>query len=808
MIIIGSYPDQIQGTIEKLDSFLSKYFPDDIHLHLMPFQESCGDGGFAINNWYNVESSFGSWSDIRLLSQKRAVLVDGVFNHVGVGHPWFQLLKEYPTEYKEMFYTNINNGLKSPRGQLADTKISTADGVIYVRQTHMNKTVDINLENKKVLNEIEQYLEFLKQNGIWGIRLDAVAYYKKGIAISHNEGSFELANRIANLVINKGFFVMAQADCDEKGRVFFSDKEHKGIAIYDFSYAAFLCSALISGNPTDLVEHLLKTSSFNRILIRAPRTHDGILLRGGNLTRNCIVTIENFAKLYNIPVRYTQGKIYELNCSLPYLYKKIYKDLKKVLLMSIVFTGIIKSIPYYYLPYLLGAIPEEFSEDERVPERFSVDDPRTLNRKPIWSFNNQDIPYIEKVSAIIIKLNELHNIFKDEILYGNDNYEIKDGLVRTSIANGKIIGYFNFSSNIYADSSINTDGYTLYMSSNNNHNEYGAYDYKIYVLQSNERMYENMKKIVALDIGASSIKAGIVTKKGAYYDTIIDEERVQLETNEFSELKAKVIEICRRKFEQGAERIVGISTAGSVDNNGIVISAGNFKNYCNIYWQEILSEIFGETIAETVNDGRASAWGEYITSNERANTHVHAVVGTGIGGGVIHNGDLLKGDSGQAGYIGHIKVTPLDTPICSCGKMGCVESLASARGIAAIYSKKNGHEHSFDEMMKNADTDTQNVMKAFIEGGYWLGVALGNVMNVINPQCVTIGGGVILAVQELMDTYKLASNPYLEGVREGVHYASHRRVEATGNVMCGVLGNYAGIIGAANLVAKKAYLLD
>lgn len=317
-----------------------------------------------------------------------------------------------------------------------------------------------------------------------------------------------------------------------------------------------------------------------------------------------------------------------------------------------------------------------------------------------------------------------------------------------------------------------------------------------------------MKNIVALDIGASSVKASIVTKKGFYYDTILDEERVQLKTNEFDELKVKVIEICRRKFEQGADRIVGISTAGSVDNNGIVVSAGNFKNYCNIYWQDILSEIFGETIVETVNDGRASAWGEYISSNERANTHVHAVVGTGIGGGVIHNGDLLKGDSGQAGYIGHIKVTPLETPICSCGKMGCVESLASARGISAIYSKEIGCEYSFDDMLKRADVDIQNIVKAFIDGGYWLGVALGNVMNVINPQCVTIGGGVILGIQELMTTHNLASNPYLEGVRQGVHYASHRRVEATGNVVGGVLGNYAGMIGAANLVAKKANLLD
>lgn len=483
MLIIGSYPDQIQGTVNKLNSLLCEYFPNGIPLHIMPFQESCGDGGFAINNWYSVNPLFGSWLDIESLSRKRAIIVDGVFNHVGVDHPWFQSLKDCPSEYKDMFYTNINNGLKSPRGQLADTKINTSDGVMYVRQTHTSKTVDINLENEKVLNEIEQYLEFLKQKGIWGIRLDAVAYYKKGTSISHNKGAVELANRIADLVINKGFFIIAQVDCDEKGQVFFLDKEHKEIAIYDFSYSAFLCSALISEDPTDLVEHLLKTNSLNRILIRAPRTHDGILLRGGNLTPKCITTIEKFTEFHNIPVRYTQGRIYEINCSLPYLYKKIYDDSSKLWLMTIVFTGIIKSIAYFYLPYLLGVIPEEFSEDEIIPERFSIDDPRTLNRRPIWNFNNQNILNIKMVSNIITRLNELHCRFNDEILFGKANYEIKNGLVCTSVANGKIIGCFNFSKSTYIGTPISTDGCTLYMSSNNNHNEYKAYDYNIYVFQ-------------------------------------------------------------------------------------------------------------------------------------------------------------------------------------------------------------------------------------------------------------------------------------------------------------------------------------
>lgn len=314
--------------------------------------------------------------------------------------------------------------------------------------------------------------------------------------------------------------------------------------------------------------------------------------------------------------------------------------------------------------------------------------------------------------------------------------------------------------------------------------------------------------IVTLDIGASSIKAGICEKEGDIFKKIIDEEKIYLDSNEFEELREKVIKLCEKKFSQGADRIVGISTAGSVDNAGIVISAGNFKNYCNVSWEEILSNKFGKTMVCTVNDGRASAWGEYIVSKQKANTHVHVVIGTGIGGGVIHNGDLLKGDSGQAGYIGHIKVTPLKTPICSCGKMGCVESLASAKGIVAIYNEKRNLQLSFDQMIDNAGNDLEAVIEAFVKGGYWLGVALGNVMNVINPQCVTIGGGVILAIQSLMEQQNIFENPYLAGVKEGVHYAAHRRVEATGNVVCGVLGNSAGMIGAANLVAKKVNLIN
>ena len=311
-------------------------------------------------------------------------------------------------------------------------------------------------------------------------------------------------------------------------------------------------------------------------------------------------------------------------------------------------------------------------------------------------------------------------------------------------------------------------------------------------------------KVIGIDIGGSSIKAGIVCIEKGLFKKVYSEENLPLRTNEFIEIKEKVIEICNKKLSEGADRFVGISTAGSVDNTGTVISAGNFNNYRNVSWKEIITKEFGKMSVSTINDGRASAWGEYSVSNPKAKTHIHAVIGTGIGGGVIHNGELLQGDSGQAGYIGHIKITADKTPLCSCGKMGCVETLASAKGILAKYNDLVYYKYNtFNELIDNFNMDKNRIINVFEESGYWLGVALGNVMNVLNPQCVTVGGGVILATLHCTNKYSLENNPYMNGVERGIHYATHRRVEATGSVICGVLGNNAGIIGAANLVVAS-----
>lgn len=484
MIIIGVYPDQIysnQHTLKVLKNELSNKIPESIVLHLLPFQKSCGDGGYAISDWYEVEETFGDWSDIKEIAKGRRLMVDGVFNHIGIRHKRVKDFCENPRRYKEWFYINLEKTLNSPRGQEADRNIWTVEGNMKIRQTHMEQTVDINLENLEVQEEINQYLGFLKEKGIWGIRLDAVAYYKKGEFIRHNDGAEALANKIADMVKNSGFYAVAQLDCDEQGRAYFSDSQYRDVAIYDFSYSAYLCEAIISEKTDVLSRYLMQTSLEKRILIRAPRTHDGILLKSGNLTEECKIQVINFANKHGIAVRNANGSIYELNCSLPYLFNIIYpKDVHKLVRMTIAFTGILNSIPYYYFPYMEGYIPEQRVSCDYIPERFDKKDLRTINRLPVPIEFVYNHPAQKELKSLLDVLAEIHCNIEKEMVWGEAKFESFDSCIKVSVANEKIIGYFNFSSRQQKINMHVLKDYHVVIKSTVDEN-FGAYDFIIYL---------------------------------------------------------------------------------------------------------------------------------------------------------------------------------------------------------------------------------------------------------------------------------------------------------------------------------------
>lgn len=315
-------------------------------------------------------------------------------------------------------------------------------------------------------------------------------------------------------------------------------------------------------------------------------------------------------------------------------------------------------------------------------------------------------------------------------------------------------------------------------------------------------------EIICIDIGGSSVKSGRLTQERGKPLGISSVNTHELADRKFTTVKKNVLMAIKSQIP--AKHLsnfgVGISTSGSVDKNEVVISAGHFSGYENIDWQKLLNEEFsGEITVAVANDGRAAALGEFTVVGATPNSsHVHLVVGTGVGGGIVHEGKLLVGESGQAGYIGHIKLTTEPTITCSCKKQGCLETLASAPAIVEHYIRGDGgskNEVSFPNVVKLAKDGNEHAVAAFKKAGYFLGIGIGNTLNILNSSSVTVGGGVVVAAQEVEQI--LGSPFFFDAVDEGFIFASHRRVYASAQVSPATLGNNSGMIGAGVLVSKK-----
>jgi len=473
MIIVGAYPDQVimgnhtssAPTLMNLKNVINAILPCEIALHVLPFYHSCGDGGFAITDWDIVEAEFGRWEDVDNIASNRKVIIDGVFNHLGMEHKFVKMLMEEPDRYSHLFHVNPCDGIDSPRGVKSNCKLVTVNGPIIVRKTHSQITIDVNLEDSEIQEYISKFISLASNHKVYGVRLDAVAYYKKGTRLRHNEGSYELANHIASMVKNYGLHVIAQIDADAEGKKYFRDSGFEDVVIYDFGYSAALSLAIGEKNPCELAGFLQTNHDVKRPLIRAPRTHDGILIRSGTLSPHQVKKVVELATRLGIPIREANGMPYELNCSLPFLIQNtcpLYQD--EMLEMTIVLTGILNSIPYFYLPFLVGFVPENL-QSFSLPKRFSQDDPRTLNRIPFnWNdvcqtkFVKNRLPHILEILIVI------HKLYETELISEKAKVStIVNKLLRVITAGGVIDGVFNFSeAKVLIPFSHNQNDWTLY----------------------------------------------------------------------------------------------------------------------------------------------------------------------------------------------------------------------------------------------------------------------------------------------------------------------------------------------------------
>jgi len=207
------------------------------------------------------------------------------------------------------------------------------------------------------------------------------------------------------------------------------------------------------------------------------------------------------------------------------------------------------------------------------------------------------------------------------------------------------------------------------------------------------------------------------------------------------------------------------------------------------------------------NDANAAALGEmFFGAGKRLQDVIYITVSTGVGGGIILGGKLHTGAGSVAGEIGHISIVPEGKP-CACGKRGCLEAYASGTAIAkdvkAQMTRKNTCVWKF--LARDKHVSAKQVGMAAREGdklaigsyqkaGYYLGIGIADLMNILNPEMIVIGGGVL----------KSAHKSFWQSMIKSAREHAWPEAYATTRVVRSKLRDFVGDLGALALVFKNA----
>jgi glucokinase len=316
--------------------------------------------------------------------------------------------------------------------------------------------------------------------------------------------------------------------------------------------------------------------------------------------------------------------------------------------------------------------------------------------------------------------------------------------------------------------------------------------------------------VVGVDLGGTKILAGIFDKSLERIGT------AKLSTKADRGLEA-VVERINRCVRDAVDETdltmknitgVGIGAPGAVDfDSGTVIFAPNLEGWKDVPLKKELEKQLGVPVF-VENDANVAVLGVYVAELKgKPKSVVGIFVGTGIGGGLIINGELYSGFNHTAGEIGHM-VLEINGPKCGCGNKGCFEALASR---TAIFQKikagiKEGEKTLLTEMLGDglADLRSGDLRKAIRRGDKFvikimeqvaedIGIGVANLINILGPEVVVLGGGVMEALADEM------MGIILKNAKEHAMPGTFKGVE----IIASKLGDNAGITGAAVLALQK-----
>jgi glucokinase len=314
---------------------------------------------------------------------------------------------------------------------------------------------------------------------------------------------------------------------------------------------------------------------------------------------------------------------------------------------------------------------------------------------------------------------------------------------------------------------------------------------------------ESVRLAVGLDVGGTKLAAGLVAADGSIlYRTRRDTP------GEPEALLAAIVDVVGevedRHLVGGLP--VGVGIAAIVDGKGVARYAPNLPLVDRPILDELQRDL-DRTAVTVDNDANVAVWGEYrVGAGAGAATSLLMLtIGTGIGGGLVLNGRLVRGAHGFAGELGHIIVQE-GGPKCACGNRGCLEALASGTAIGRVAREAlatgtvppSSMLHQFGEVTGKAVTvaahaGDQCAVELLARCGFWLGVGLASLVNALDPEIIVVGGGAMQAGQLLLE-------PALAAMTERLAGAGHRPVPPAVRAQ---LGNDAGLVGAALLALDQ-----
>ena len=316
------------------------------------------------------------------------------------------------------------------------------------------------------------------------------------------------------------------------------------------------------------------------------------------------------------------------------------------------------------------------------------------------------------------------------------------------------------------------------------------------------------KYSIGVDLGGTNIVSATVNYQGK----IVNRLKVPTLAERGKEATIKrIIETIHENIIQSTIALddiigIGIGAPGPLDvKRGIINFAPNLPGWRDIPLKKILEDEFNMKVV-LENDANAAAWGERcFGAGQGVNNLVCFTLGTGIGGGIIIDGKIYHGSNYGAAELGHMTVNK-DGPRCNCGNYGCLEAYSSAtgiknriknrikEGIKSDFLNFNNDDKLFEslrlksifEAARKGDKLTKNIVEEAIS---YLGIAIANIANILNPEMVVLVGGITNEGDKLL-------TPLRREVKKRAFYSNYKSLK----IVIGKLGGNAGVLGAAALL--------